>query len=478
MCSSLRWGSVALLALGGLACSRSLLLPIEDDGIGGAQPSSTNTGTSGGGLSVPADTCDPQAWTRSFGGDGDDELLALGLGPACRVTLFGRHDEAFTADGRPVEHESGNDAFVIQLNGAGQVRWAQALTTTGTVEEVAGAATADGGVILLTNLDGEGRIGDLELDSAGGSDVVAVALDALGNPRWSLQLGDQLSQFGTAITTDDEGNAYLAGRFRGVIDGPDFALVSAGNNTTGFVIKVSPNGEPLWGFQLPPDASVFPNALFWHDGRLFFGGAVSSNPLATPIFDMPTEDIDAFVCLISPDDGSYIRGLSFPSPGFDVINRVTVSESGVFLGGAFEDVFFGPSPLFGIDGLEGLTVVASLDLVPFEAFAFQGPGDQSVNDFGPPGGYVGGRFAQSLSFDGGPPLLTTNATADGFFISPGEDLPRALGASTEAEVMAIRPSPELGVVIAGTFAGQITPPSPNEPAATNGGRDAFVMRRP
>ncbi len=431
---------------------------------------------------MPPDTCDTEAWTRSLGGDGDDELLAMALGPECRVTVFGRHDETFVVDGRTVMHESGNDAFVIQLNGAGRVRWARALTTTGTAEEVAGAATPDGGVILLTNLDGVGQVGDFGLTSNGGSDVVAIAFDALGNRRWARQFGDQLSQWGTAITVDDEGNAYLAGRFRGEIVEPNFTLFSAGNNTTGFVIKLDPNGTPLWGFQLPPDVSVFPNALAWRDGRLYFAGAISGNPPATPVLDMPTEDIDAFVCRISPETGEYLFGRSFPSLGFDVFNSITVGNDEIYLGGAFEDVFFGPDPLFATEGLEGMGVILTLDLEPNASFGFEGPGDQSVNDFGlitNADGYAGGRFEKSLSFVGGPPALTTNAIADGFFITPAEQVPLALGASVEGEVKTMRPSRELGgTLMGGTFAGQIAPPAPNITVEAAGGRDAWVMMRP
>lgn len=473
-----RW-CLLLLLLSGAACSRSALLS-NDDGGGGA---SSSAGSGGSTSARPPDTCAAVAWTRNIGGPGEDELLAIARGPRCRSTVFGRHDEPFEVDGRAVPHGEANDAFVVQLNGAGETRWAQGFVTQGNVEEVAGTATSDGGVVLVTNLAGDATVGTLALTSAGASDAIAVAFDAGGEVKWSLQLGDELSQFGTAVTSDPQGNVYIAGRFRGGIDVPGGPLLSSGNNFTAFVVKVDEDGTPVWGFQLPPDATVVPNDLTWDDGRLYLTGALSGNPLATPVLDMLTEDVDAFLCLISADSGTYIEGLSFPSPGFDAFNGVVVAPTGVFLSGVFEDAFFAGSPLFSVGGLDGMAVVLSLELFPLAVVGFQGPGNQSVTMFAPggsDGGVVGGRFEQSMSSPvGPPPTLTTRANADGFFLASGASGLQALGADTEAEVSdAIFVAQQRSALLAGTFSGGIAPPSPNAAVTSAGSRDVFVMLRP
>lgn len=90
-----------------------------------------------------------------------------------------------------------------------------------------------------------GMKGPVKFDSAGGMDGFIVKLDEKGKPLWGLQFGDEDHQEATAIAVDDQGNALVAGWFKGALELGGRHDVAQGEADL-FVAKLSPAGDVLW----------------------------------------------------------------------------------------------------------------------------------------------------------------------------------------------------------------------------------------
>lgn len=95
-------------------------------------------------------------------------------------------------------------------------------------------------------VDFDPGVGVVNLTSKGGSDIFITKLDANGNFIWVKQLGGNLDDIGTSITTDNSGNLFLTGLFR---DQVDFDPNSAVTNLTSkggddiFILKLTLSGN-------------------------------------------------------------------------------------------------------------------------------------------------------------------------------------------------------------------------------------------
>ena len=110
------------------------------------------------------------------------------------------------------------------------------------------AVTTDreGNVFLASECVGDATFGDLQYQSAGGMDMCLVKLDAAGKPLWVAGFGGSKTDRAYGVITDAAGNAYVTGHF----DSSD-AKVNGGNvpnagDYDAFTAKFAPDGKVLW----------------------------------------------------------------------------------------------------------------------------------------------------------------------------------------------------------------------------------------
>jgi hypothetical protein len=113
------------------------------------------------------------------------------------------------------------------------------------------------------------------LVSAGGFDIFIQKLDANGNLIWVKSMGNTLSDVGTSITIDPNGNVYTTGYFRDTVDfDPGVGtlnLISAGNGDI-FIQKLSQCFSSY-----STDTQTACDSYTWIDGNTY----TSSNSTAT-----------------------------------------------------------------------------------------------------------------------------------------------------------------------------------------------------
>jgi len=109
-------------------------------------------------------------------------------------------------------------------------------------------ATDDNGNSYVTGSSiGTATFGSYSITSSGSNDVFVAKIDANGNWLWVSSAGGDIA-IGRKIATDDNGNSYVTGTFRGTATFGSYSITSSGLFDV-FVAKINANGNWLWATQ-------------------------------------------------------------------------------------------------------------------------------------------------------------------------------------------------------------------------------------
>lgn len=121
-------------------------------------------------------------------------------------------------------------------------------------------------------------LGSSELNSNGGMDAYAAAVDAAGNFLWAKNFGGEGYDLATAVITDASGNIYVGGSFSSLsITIGDTTLLNQGESD-GFVVKMHPDLSIAWVLSV---ATAYKDEIVGlavdGNGNLYIGGHSINN---------------------------------------------------------------------------------------------------------------------------------------------------------------------------------------------------------
>ena len=133
---------------------------------------------------------------------------------------------------------------------------------------------------------------------------------------WSDQIGSDKEDRGTGISVDDASNVYVCGYASG-----DMLQKNAGSKDA-FIVKYSPAGEKIWGYQLGTEKSdwIF-SVRIGSDGNCYFTGETSG-----VLGEQSYGSTDCFVGKLNPD-GELIWIQQFGSSGADNPKNIILDEA-------------------------------------------------------------------------------------------------------------------------------------------------------
>lgn len=141
--------------------------------------------------------------------------------------------------------------YVVKLDANGNYQWAVPHNAY-YIAEAKASAVDDLGNVYITGyfegaLDFDPSLADYTL--TGAYDAYLAKLDAAGNFQWAFKLGESYDEAGSALTIDNLGNVYVAGRFNYTIDfDPSTNTVADTSNGDydGFICKYDASGSFIW----------------------------------------------------------------------------------------------------------------------------------------------------------------------------------------------------------------------------------------
>lgn len=95
--------------------------------------------------------------------------------------------------------------------------------------------------------------------------------------QWAKIFGSLDYQDGNDVAIDSVGNIYFVGTFQGVFPLPTGTLSVPPNEVAAYLVKLAPNGKPVWGmpFSAPTGSVSLSTVAVDVDGNAFVGGAGS-----------------------------------------------------------------------------------------------------------------------------------------------------------------------------------------------------------
>jgi len=202
-------------------------------------------------------------WGVSFGGSGNETGYDIDLdsGGNIYVTgIFSGSNVDFDPDPAHSDlHSSkgGFDIYLTKFDSLGDFVWARTWGGTG-YDRGYGVAADESGNVYVTgvfkgaNVDFDPGTGVMEKDlhsSNGSYDVFVSKFDATGEFLWARTFGGALEEKGTGVDTDQLGDVYLTGCFRGAVD---FNPGSGTDSHTAlgavdiYLSALEPDGDFMW----------------------------------------------------------------------------------------------------------------------------------------------------------------------------------------------------------------------------------------
>jgi hypothetical protein len=212
---------------------------------------------------------------------------------------------------------------------------------------------------LTTSMTAIATTGAFQGSFSGDIDGFLTKFDEDGNLEWATYFGGDQTDRTYGITTDENGNIYVAGSTfsenniatAGVLQPFIFGIDDM------FIMKFDSDGQRLWGTYYGGEAHDFPVAICHANNNLFITGhTTSTNNIATTGSFLPNINATEAGFLVNISDngsalnwGSYIgsngntsgEGIDILSDGRIVIAGRTTAQSDIASIGAHQDAFIG-----------------------------------------------------------------------------------------------------------------------------------------
>jgi hypothetical protein len=202
----------------------------------------------GGGADAVLVKLDPagnHVWSRRYGGARDQEGRALAVREDGTVALLGQGEQSIDFGGGVLTSAGDVDVFVAVFDPAGNHIWSRRFGGAG--YDSAGDVTFDaaGNVLVGAMFTLTADMGDGDLVSEGGGDIVVSKFGPTGDTMWVNHYGDPLNQYVGRVRVDSVGDIVVGGRFLGSVDFGGGTFVDRGSGDA-FVLKLDDNGNHFW----------------------------------------------------------------------------------------------------------------------------------------------------------------------------------------------------------------------------------------
>jgi len=291
-------------------------------------------------------------WAKRLGGTGNDTGYSITTDESGNVYITG--DFYGLVDFDPgssifnLTSVGSADIFISKFTSSGDFIWAKGIGGT-SVDKGKSITIDESGNVYTTGFfqgtaDFDPDSSTFNLTSGEGLDIFVSKLTSSGDFIWAKGIGGTSSVKGKSITTDESGNVYIIGDFKGTVDfdmGSNiFNLTSSGNNDV-FISKLTSSGNFLWAKRLGVTDVDISMAL---DGSGnvyttgYFEGTVDFDP-GSSTFNLTSEGgLDIFISKLT-SSGDFVWAKSIGGTSNNRSFSITTDGSGnVYTTGYFKGV--------------------------------------------------------------------------------------------------------------------------------------------
>ena len=189
------------------------------------------------------DTSGNFTWVKNFGGAIYDYGKGISADPNGNIFITGKFVE------NPLPQFYDSDIFVAKYNAVGNLIWIK--TVYGNSDDSGESISADayGNSYVTGHFSDFAVFGSFPLYSNGYEDIFIAKYDSIGNCVWVKNYGGSSNDYGGfGISTDETGNSYITGSFYGTATSVPFQFTSLASADI-IIAKYGTDGNLIWAIQ-------------------------------------------------------------------------------------------------------------------------------------------------------------------------------------------------------------------------------------
>jgi hypothetical protein len=204
-------------------------------------------------------------WAGNIGGERDDDITALAIGPSGDIYYSGfvrlRGDADPSKRVRSVFDRGVDDTIIARLNGTtGALKWIKVFGENATRETVMELAVDASENVLAAGVFNETvafdrRDPSFDRKAVGSDDIYLARLNSSGEFQFIRTIGGKKQESVAGMVQDDLGNLYLTGNFNKSVDfqpGPGQTVLAAPSGGSAYIMKMDSNADLTWVRQIGP----------------------------------------------------------------------------------------------------------------------------------------------------------------------------------------------------------------------------------
>jgi len=290
-------------------------------------------------------------WAKRFGNDNLDFASSMVMDSSGNIYLTGMFKE--TVDFDPgtdtfyLTSNGGWDFFILKLDANGDFIWAQNLGGTSYDKARDIAIDNDDNLYIAgqfkDTVDFDYSTNVNELTATDNYDAFILKTDTDGNFIWVKQFEGNKREDAVGVSTDDQQNVYIIGKYMENIDvdpGTDVvSFITGSTNYNAFIVKLDVNGDYQWArtiestdFNMFIDVNVINNKVY--AGGYFKGDALIA--WESGFYNLTSAGDRDVIMVVYNADGDIVDGLNFGSTGTENLYKITAYDQGIYIGGSFE----------------------------------------------------------------------------------------------------------------------------------------------
>jgi len=277
-------------------------------------------------------------WATGLGGINMETPTSIAVDPYGHMAITGEFMGTAVFGTHELVATSGRDVFTVLLDSTGTVLNAMAGVGDG-LENIGKGVTSDaqGNVFVAGNFMGTITFGDVSLVSEGDWDIFIVKYDAGGNLLWAKRAGGTSEILVKDIAVDTEGNCHLIGDFYDAASFGDKTAYSTYAQDV-FTVKYDADGNALWAANSGSISSDIGQGIAVDDaGNVYIAGYFQSEFIFGGIPYSTSGNRDVFIAKMDKD-GTPIWAKVGGGSNNDFLSKIAVDADGnnVFVTGEFE----------------------------------------------------------------------------------------------------------------------------------------------
>ena len=242
-------------------------------------------------------------WVQQLGGVGNEQISAIQTDLGNHVFIAGSFSDEFVAGNEILQSQGGEDVFLAKLDATGQALWLRQGssnaddTSTGLTVDNAGNSYWIGSYWLQAQFD------NLTLMASTGSKAIFLTKYTNdGTLEWGKSISGSAIKVANAITHDDDGNIYIAGRFSDSLFIDNSVLVPSGNSDL-FLCKLDAQGTLIWTSQAGTSGDIEAKSVAINSqGDIIVGGRFEGTiNFADDFLEASSLDDDVFIATFDTD---------------------------------------------------------------------------------------------------------------------------------------------------------------------------------